>query len=80
MNPTITLNDLLALSECERIQLVAPLTTRLDTIVNVDMTDSAELDDVTRIYGEYIVKSLDILGSRNALRIELKAPAIVRGV
>ena len=80
MNHTITLNDLLALSECERIQLVAPLTTRLNTIVDVDMTDSAELDDTTRIYGEYIVKSLDILGSRNALRMELKAPAIVRGV
>lgn len=80
MNDPITLNDLLTLSECEHIQLVAPLTTRLNTIVNVDMTDSAELDDITRIYSEYIVKSLDILGSRNTLRIELKAPAIVRGV
>jgi len=80
MNDPITLNDLLSLCECEHIQLIAPLTTRLNTIVNVEMTDSAELNDATRIYGEYIVKSLDILGSRNALRVELKAPAIVHGV
>ncbi len=80
MNPTITLNDLLALCECEYIQLNVPLTPRLDTVVTFDTTASAELDDVTRLYGEYIVKSLDILGSRNALRVELKAPAIVRGV
>ena len=74
MNPTITLNDLLALCECEYIQLRVPLTARLDTIITFDSTDSAELDDVTRLYGNYIVKSLDVLGSRNALRVELCAP------
>ena len=74
MNPTITLNDLLTLCECACIQLRVPLTARLDTIITFDSTASGELDDVTRLYGNYIVKSLDILGSRNALRVELWAP------
>ena len=67
----MTLNELLALCETDRMQLLIPLTSRLNTVLEFDTTDSAELDDVTRLYGEYTVKTLDVVSVRNAMRAEL---------
>ncbi|MBQ3424410.1 MAG: hypothetical protein IJH38_04340 [Clostridia bacterium] len=71
MNPTITLNDLLALSDCRHLMLTAPLTPRLKNTIFIDLTDSAELDDLVQLYGDRAVKGLDINCVRDALIVDL---------
>ncbi len=67
----ITLNDLLGLYEGGGIQLSVPLTERLSTTVSADLSDSAELDDIVRLYGERRVGSLDINVISEALMVRL---------
>lgn len=67
----ITLNDLLGLYEGGGIQLTVPLTERLSTTVSADLSDSAELDDIVRLYGERRVGSLDINAMRDTLMVRL---------
>ena len=69
-NP-ITLNDLLALSDCRHLMLTASLTPRLKNTIFVDLTDSAERNDLIDLYGDRAVKSLDINGVRDALIVDL---------
>ena len=69
----ITLNDLLAISEAEHLRLRVPMTARLLATVDVDTTDSAQLDDIVDVYGTMLVKAID---ARNVgcslLLVELK--------
>lgn len=69
----ITLNDLLAISEAERLRLRVPMTARLVATVDVDTTDSAQLEDIVEVYGTMLVKAID---ARNVgvalLLVELK--------
>ena len=51
----VTLNDLLELVEVKRITIYAPVTPRVDTRIDFDPQDSAILDDVTRMYGDFRV-------------------------
>lgn len=69
----MTLNDLLLVNESERLQLLVPVTPRINAIVYVDITDSAELSDATRLYGDYIVKMLEATPTQS-LRVELHVP------
>ena len=69
----ITLNDLLAISIAERLRLRVPMTARLVATVDVDTTDSAQVDDIVDVYGTMLVKAID---ARNVgvglLLVELK--------
>lgn len=67
----ITLNDLLAISETEHLRLRVPMTARLIATVDVDTTDSAQVDDIVEVYGTMLVKAID---ARNVglLLVELK--------
>ena len=51
----VTLNDLLELVEVKRITIYAPVTPRVDTRIDFDPQNSAILDDVTRMYGDFRV-------------------------
>ena len=75
----MTLNDLLMVNESERLQLLLPVTPRINALVYVDIADSAELDDATRLYGDYIVKTLDVTPAQS-LRVELRVPMPGEGV
>ena len=69
----ITLNDLLAISEAEHLRLRVPMTTRLLATVDVDTTDSAQVDDIVDVYGTYLVKAIDARNvSCSLLLVELK--------
>lgn len=69
----ITLNDLLAICEAEHLRLRVPMTARLMATMDVDTTDSAQLDDIVDVYGTMLVKAID---ARNVgvglLLVELK--------
>ena len=69
----ITLNDLLAISEAEYLRLRVPMTARLVATVDVDTTDSAQLDDIVDVYGTLLVKSIDVANTASTrLLVELK--------
>lgn len=69
----ITLNDLLAISEAERLRLRVPMTARLVATMDVDTTDSAQLSDIVEVYGTMLVKSIDTRNIGGALLlVELK--------
>ena len=67
----ITLNDLLAISEAEHLRLRVPMTARLLATVDVDTTDSAEIEDIVDVYGTMLVNSIDAL-TTDLLLVELK--------
>ena len=69
----ITLNDLLAISEAENLRLRVPMTARLLATVDVDTTDSAQVDDIVDVYGTMLVSSIDVGGMAcSKLFVELK--------
>ena len=69
----ITLNDLLAISEAEHLRLRVPMTARLLATVDVDTTDSAQVDDIVDVYGTMLVKAIDTRNVGAALLlVELK--------
>ncbi len=69
----ITLNDLLAISEAEHLRLRVPMTARLLATVDVDTTDSAQVDDIVDVYGTMLVKAIDVGGMTcDKLFVELK--------
>ena len=69
----ITLNDLLAISISERMRLLVPMTQRLEATVDVDTTDSAQVDDIVDVYGTMLVKAIDVGGMTcDKLFVELK--------
>lgn len=69
----ITLNDLLAISEAERLRLRVPMTARLMATMDVDTTDIAQLEDIVEVYGTYLVKSIEVSREYNGtLLVELK--------
>lgn len=69
----ITLNDLLEISEAEHLRLRVPMTARLMATVDVDTTDSAQVDDIVDVYGTMLVKAIDVGGMTcSKLFVELK--------
>lgn len=67
----ITLNDLLAISISERMRLLVPMTQRLEATVDVDTTDSAQIEDIVDVYGTMLVNSIDAL-TTDLLLVTLK--------
>ena len=69
----ITMNDLLAISEAEYLRMRVPMTARLVATVDVDTTDSAQLDDIVDVYGTMLVKAIDVVNTASRrLLVELK--------
>ena len=54
----ITLNDLLAITDVKEMTLYVPITPRVNTRIDFRPTDSALLDDITRMFGYRPVKRI----------------------
>lgn len=75
MNP-ITLNDLLTIADARRLRVVVPVTPRLKARIDVNTRQTAELDDLIRLYGESPIFQVEPLEDGSALEIELTAPMV----
>ena len=71
----ITLNDLLTIVDARQLLVVVPVTPRLKARIIVNTRQTAELDDIIRLYGERPVFSAEPAHEGNVMEIELTAPA-----
>ncbi len=74
----ITLNDLLTIVDARQLRVVVPVTPRLKARITVNTRQTAELDDIIRLYGELPVFSAEPVNEGNVMEIELtngKKPA-----
>lgn len=67
----ITLNDLLTIVDARQLRVVVPVTPRLKARITVNTRQTAELDDIVRLYGEYPVYSAEPANEMNVMEIEL---------
>ena len=67
----ITLNDLLTIVDARQLRVVVPVTPRLKARITVNTRQSAELDDIVRLYGEWPVFSAEPAHEGNVMEIEL---------
>lgn len=70
----ITLNDLLTIVDAHQLRVIVPVTPRLKARITVNTRNSAELDDLTRLYGECPVFSAEPVAEMRVMEIELTAP------
>jgi len=66
----ITLNDLLTIVDARQLRIVAPVTPRLKARITVNTRQTAELDDIIRLYGERPVFSAEAANEGNMMEIE----------
>lgn len=69
----ITLNHILELAEDTSFSIHVPITDRVTVDLRLDTRDTAQLDDVTRLYGDYRVADMLSL-ERGKLSIDLARP------
>lgn len=67
----ITLNDLLTIVDAHQLRVIVPVTQRLKARINVNTRNTAELDDLIRLYGESPVYSAEPVNEMRAMEIEL---------
>ena len=67
----ITLNDLLTIVDARQLRVVVPVTPRLKAKITVNTRQTAELDDIVRLYGECPVFSAEPANEMNVMEIEL---------
>ena len=67
----ITLNDLLTIVDARQLRVVVPVTPRLKARITVNTRQSAELDDIIRLYGERPVFSAEPAHEGAVMEIEL---------
>ena len=67
----ITLNDLLTIVDARQLCVVVPVTPRLKARITVNTRQTAELDDIIRLYGECPVFSAEPAHEGNVMEIEL---------
>lgn len=72
-HPMITLNHILELAEDTSFSIHVPITDRVTVDLRLDTRDTAQLDDVTRLYGDYRVADMLSL-ERGKLSINLARP------
>ena len=70
----ITLNDLLTIVDARQLRVVVPVTPRLKARITINTRNSAELDDLVRLYGEHPVFSAEPVNEMRVMEIELTAP------
>lgn len=67
----ITLNELLTIVDARQLRVVVPVTSRLKARITVNTRQTAELDDIIRLYGERPVFSAEPANEGNVMEIEL---------
>ena len=67
----ITLNDLLTIVDARQLRIVVPVTPRLKAKITVNTRQTAELDDIVRLYGEWPVFSAEPANEGSVMEIEL---------
>ena len=67
----ITLNDLLTIVDARQLRVVVPVTPRLKAKITVNTRQTAELDDIVRLYGEWPVFSAEPANEGSVMEIEL---------
>lgn len=67
----ITLNDLLTIVDARQLRVIVPVTPRLKARIAVNTRQTAELDDIVRLYGEWPVFSAEPANEGNVMEIEL---------
>lgn len=67
----ITLNDLLTIVDARQLRVIVPVTPRLKAWITVNTRQTAELDDIVRLYGEWPVFSAEPANEGNVMEIEL---------
>ena len=67
----ITLNDLLTIVDARQLRVVVPVTPRLKARITVNTRQTAELDDIIRLYGEWSVFEAVPAHEGNVMEIEL---------
>lgn len=67
----ITLNNLLTIVDARQLRVVVPVTPRLKARITVNTRQTAELDDIIRLYGERPVFSAEPAHEGNVMEIEL---------
>ena len=67
----ITLNDLLTIVDARQLRVVVPVTPRLRARITVNTRQTAELDDIVRLYGEWPVFSAEPAHEDNVMEIKL---------
>ena len=68
----ITLNDLLTIIDARQLRVIVPLTERLKARVTVNTRQCAELDDITRLYGDWPIEDAVPANEGCVMEIELK--------
>ena len=68
----MTLNTFLETMDADVIRVKVPLTNFLTAQVVVDTTDTAELDDLVRMYGNHRVKRFTPVTQNNAVKLEIQ--------
>ena len=68
----ITLNDLLTIVDARQLRVIVPLTERLKARITVNTRQSAELDDITRLYGDWPIEEAVPANEGGVMEIELK--------
>lgn len=72
MTNKITLNALLTLTNAWKLRLIVPVTPRLQATVEADLNNAAELDDVSGLYGDREVTSVDTDRNNCCLIVEIR--------
>lgn len=72
MTNKITLNALLTLTNAWKLRLIVPVTPRLQATVEADLNNAAELDDVSGLYGDREVTSVDTDRVNCCLIVEIR--------
>ena len=67
----ITLNDLLTIVDARQLRVIVPVTPRLKAKITVNTRQTAELDDIVRLYGEWPVFSAEPANEGSVMEIEL---------
>ena len=68
----ITLNDLLTIIDARQLRVIVPLTERLKARITVNTRQCAELDDITRLYGDWPIEEAVPTNEGGVMEIELK--------
>lgn len=67
----ITLNDLLTIIDARQLRVIVPVTPRLKARITVNTRQTAELDDIIRLYGEWPIFSAEPAHEGCVMEIEL---------
>lgn len=72
----IKLYDLLEVLDEKEIRVNVPVTKRLRARLTVELTSGAELEDLVQMYGNHIVKGIEVLEGTGRVLITLEDSAV----